>query len=223
VALSSSPTEPMVFGGTSANLMVGLTHDMQQMWAVNCSSSILVQAKVSPQDDRVYWVEENSKVHSTNALTGEDFWVIQISSAPVRSSFALSSDGSTLYLADFAGNVIAWTVAVPPTSSPTVKASDVPSASPSTAPSMRTVPPMIMPSNIASESPSTNASLAPITASPTKMIMKEPTVVRPSPTVSPTIRTPAPTTMAKTPPTSGAAAHNLIAAVVLSAAMLTLL
>jgi hypothetical protein len=230
VALSSSPTEPMVFGGTSANLMVGYTYDMQEMWTVGSSSSIQVEAKVSPQDDRVYWVEENSKVHSANALTGEDFWVTQISSAPVRSSFALSSDGSTLYLTDVAGNVVVWTVAVPPTRSPTVKASDVPSASPSTVPTMVTLPPTITPSNTASESPSTSPSAtitlapspAPITASPTKMITTEPTVATPSPTASPTVRTPAPSTLTKSLPTSGAAAQNLISVVGLFAAVLLL-
>ena len=207
VALSSSPTEPMVFGGTSANLMVGLTYDMQQMWAVNSSSSILVEAKVSPQDDRVYWVEENSKVHSSNALTGEDFWVTQISSIPVRSSFALSSDGSTLYLADFAGNVIAWTVAFPPSSSPTVKASEVPSASPST------VPTTVMPTTIASGSPSTSpsatATLAPSTAPISVSPTTEPTVATAS-SASPTLRTLAPSTGINSLPTSGAAAAKLL-------------
>ena len=228
LALSSSPTKPMAFGGTSANNMIGFTYDMQEMWTKNSSSRIQVEAKVSPQDDRVYWVEENSKVHSTNALTGQDFWVRQISSAPVRSSFALSSDGSTLYLTDVSGNVVAWTVAVPPTTSPTVKTTDGPSASPSGAPSMITVPPTIKPSNIASKSPFKNATLAsspaPITASPTKMIMKEPTVVGPNPTAVPTVRTPAPTTVINTLPSSGAgAAKNLMGAVCLFAAVLALL
>jgi hypothetical protein len=119
-------------------------------------------------------------------LKGKDFWVTQISSAPVRSSFALSSDGSTPYLTDDAGNVVLWTVAVPPTRSFTLKATDVPSAPPSTVPTMVTLPPTvptmvtlpptITPSNTASECPSTSPSgtvtLAPATAPITGLLPK---------------------------------------------------
>jgi hypothetical protein len=54
------------------------------------------------------------------------------------------------------------------------------------------------------------------------MITTEPTGATPSPTASPTVRTPAPSTVTKSLSTSGATAQNLIFAVGLFAAVLLL-
>jgi hypothetical protein len=233
VALSNSPSKPMVFGGAATDIMVGYTFDMKEMWTVASSSSIQVAAKVSTQDDRVYWVEENGMVHSSNTASGIDFWAVQLSTAPVRSDFAQTSDGSTLFFTDVDGNMIAWSVAVVPTRTPTTAPTGIFSPSPSSvltkAPTTRSLAPLpkassgstspsAAPSSAApSAAPSAGQSAAvtsdptitaaPVSKAPTKLITPVPSAEPSSlPTSTPTVRTQAPTVLNTSTPTSGAAA-----------------
>lgn len=198
VALSSNPTEPMVFGGDAGKLMIGYTFDMKEMWKVTTNSTIYAEAKVSPQDDRVYWVEENGMVHASNVTTGKDFWSMKLANAPVRSSFAQTSDGSTLFFTDVAGDVFAFDVAVSPSSAPSIttassKPSGVPSVilskSPSISPSndiASIVPTATSTSGISLAMP-TSSSFAPSTTPlPSLFATLDPTVATPIPTFAPT-------------------------------------
>jgi len=191
VALSSSPTKPMVFGGTAAYLMVGYTFDMKEMWKVASTSNIRAEAKVSPQDDRVYWVEENSKVHCTNTTSGSEIWAIQLSFAPVRSDFAQTSDGSSLFFTDVAGNLIALSVAVAPSHAPTTQAVGTPSKAPSTSPTTA------FPTNVPISS-------APSTAPSTVALVTQAPILGAS--AAPSVDTPVPTV----PPTTGSIARTLV-------------
>ena len=215
VALSSSPTEPMVFGGDAGNLMIGYTFDMKEMWKVATNSTIYAEAKVSPLDDRVYWVEENGMVHASNVTTGKDFWSMKLSNAPVRSSFAQTSDGSTLFFTDIAGDVFAFNVAVPPSSAPSIATSNKPSGVPSMVPSKSPLASSASPSNhIASSVPSdtttsgislaspSSSSFAPSNSPSSIFLTLDPTVATLIPTIAPTMidRTPVPSGLISSSP-----------------------
>ena len=134
LALSSHlDSEPRVFGGTASAEFVALNHDFTEQVVVQTLSIVQSQAHVSPDNLYVYYVEFNGQIHQANSDDLSDRWVEDLR-VPVEGEFALSRDGSTLFVADVTGFLHAYAVGDPESRSPSVAPSDIPSDSPSYGP-----------------------------------------------------------------------------------------
>jgi hypothetical protein len=130
LAKSSNDTSPMLFGGTASEEFIALTFAGETMWKIATTFTIKSEARVSPDDLRVYFVESNGRVHSRNTKDGSRNWdaLVTSSNTSVLSEIALDELGEVLYIGDTSGNVYAWKVA---NATP-----GFPSAVPSSAPSL---------------------------------------------------------------------------------------
>ena len=136
------------------------------LWEVSSSSNIVTQAKVSPDDLRVYAVEVGVEVSlacfflsltplvlqsmdgtvlALNQTTGDVLFAVNCSQLdpnctpqPVEGEFELSPSGLVLYFGDIRGNVQAWQLGSTqfPTPSPTEFPPINPSYIPTTEPSL---------------------------------------------------------------------------------------
>lgn len=133
-ALSSDPTQPMVFAGTAANEFVKMNYLMDRDTAVvqNTTSTVRARAIVSPDDEFVYYSEFSGVIHQARTDDLEDSWKIT-DFAALDSEFSLTTDGSILVVGDATGKVVAYQVKQLPTSEPTV-ATGAPTGAPTSAP-----------------------------------------------------------------------------------------
>jgi hypothetical protein len=198
-ALSSDPTEPVLFGGSADTEFVRLNFDFTVKTSVTTSSHIMAEAKVDPADRAVYFVESDGIVHQASFDTIADIWSLPLAFG-VEGEMAISKNGAILYAADTRGFITALQVADIPVTL-------MPSASPSTSPSMNPTGPTAGPA-VATAGP---------TASPTTGNGETvPSSAMPSPDM------PSPSTSAPTdsPTEASAAAQSLLVAFVAIAACL---
>ena len=171
LALSSSTTQPFVFGGSAAPEFARMNFDMFEYLAVPTAALIMAEAKVDPMDRAVYFIEDSGMLHQVNFDDLTDLWTLDMG-FPVEGEMALKADGSVLYVADSAGKVTALTVAdVPGTIAPATSPpapSETPSEVPSAGPSMTAMPiAPVTPSPVApTPAPVTPAPVTPATPSP---------------------------------------------------------
>ena len=160
-ALSSDPVEPFLFGGTAAEEFVRLNFDFSEELLVSTTSLVYAEARVSPDDSVVYYVEFSGQLHQASTNDLMDVWQHDIG-VPVEGEFSLNEDGTMLYIADVTGFIRAFRVADTPTDSPTPSPTAVPSAAPTMAPS---------------SAPSSTPSLRPVAVSlaPTPAPIPQPT------------------------------------------------
>ena len=157
-ALSSSTTEPVVFGGTAAAEFVRTTFDFSQKRTKTLSSIVYSQAVVDPADRVVYYAESAGFVHRGNFVNLNDNWVYELEGG-TQGEIALSENGSILYVADTGGKITALQVAeIPATAEPSAPPSGAPSAEPTLAPAFPTpspsgAPTTPLPTDIASAPP----------------------------------------------------------------------
>jgi hypothetical protein len=133
-ALSSDPLEPLIFGGSAANEFVRLNHNFTETLLVATSSIILAEARLSPDDSVVYYVEFNGQIHQASTGDLMDMWMFDLE-IPVEGEFALKADGTILYIADIAGFIHTFRLADHPSDAPSFGPTSQPTASPSTLPS----------------------------------------------------------------------------------------
>jgi hypothetical protein len=206
VALSSDPVEPQIFSGVASKFFVSMDYQLNILWENPTFSTVMAEGRVSPDDERVYYAEQNGIMYSALTSDGTLNWEVPIGSF-TYSEFSLSPDGDYLFYGDTLGNVVAWKIAAPPpTEAPSTFPTTVPSASPSVAPVPSTDTPTGMPS-AATEAPSPEVGML-VTPAPTK-----------SPTPAPTAGNNPTTGM----PTSGAslvAGLSAVACAVASAVLL---
>eukprot|EP00546_Thalassionema_frauenfeldii_P007643 CAMPEP_0178919550 /NCGR_PEP_ID=MMETSP0786-20121207/14499_1 /TAXON_ID=186022 /ORGANISM="Thalassionema frauenfeldii, Strain CCMP 1798" /LENGTH=536 /DNA_ID=CAMNT_0020593493 /DNA_START=60 /DNA_END=1667 /DNA_ORIENTATION=+ len=153
--MSSDADAPLFFGGTAAPIFVAFDSFLDELWTVDVTFPVHAEARVSPDDKTVYFVERNGKVHAVEVQTGDTRWEASLGGIPVVSNFGQSKSGKYLYFNDQSGMVKAWQVADGP--SPT------PSQLPSIVPSKAVPPtafPSVIPTNSPSNSPTTYVNLA---------------------------------------------------------------
>ena len=134
LALSThSDSEPYIFGGTASTEFVKLNYDFSEQVVVETLTLVQTEARVSPDNLYVYYVEFSGQIHQAMLDDLTDRWVQDLR-VPVEGEFALSKDGSTLFVADVTGFLYAYAVGDPPSHSPSISPSDIPSDSPSLGP-----------------------------------------------------------------------------------------
>ena len=217
--LSSDPMEPMAFGGAASNVFVGFNSVLDQMWRVNTTFPIYAEARISPDDETVYCVEQNGKVHSIEAVSGVVRWSAALGGAPTTSNFAMSKDGAYLYFNTKGGNLHAWQVADGPTPVPTSSPSSMPSnptEQPARDPDAPTVFPTTAPtmSNRPSFAPSGSPIIIPTT--------EFPTLATPQPTLAPTANPATPQPVARAPTSSAPGSYRELTLTMLVVLMSTL-
>jgi hypothetical protein len=158
LALSDDSSKPFAFGGTAAEEFVRLNFDFSEQLQVVTSSIVKTKAHISPDNLYVYYVEFYGKIHQARFDDLSDNWVHDLQ-VPVDGEFALTADGSNLYVADVTGKLSGFRIASAPTSLPTVSPTGVPGG---------------MGTNLTTSSPmAANEGLA--TEGPTKMPARAPT------------------------------------------------
>jgi hypothetical protein len=160
LALSNDPEQPYVFGGSASTEFVRLNFDYSEELSISTSSVIHTQARVTPDDLYVYYVEFNGQLHQASVDDLMDTWMYDFR-VPVEGEFALNADGTVLYIADVTGLISALRVADPPSEAPSVAPSKVPSSAP-------TPNPTNFPTVEPSSSPIKSPTPAPFTHKPNK-------------------------------------------------------
>lgn len=86
----------------------------ERLWDVTGMSLFLAEARVSPDDQRVYFIQSiDGRLHAFDQETGNQLWEINCDafeedcSNSVKANFAISRTGQYLYYADVLGKVIA--------------------------------------------------------------------------------------------------------------------
>jgi hypothetical protein len=144
LALSDDSSKPFAFGGTAAEEFVRLNFDFSEQLKVATSSLVKTEARISPDNLYVYYVEFYGKIHQARFDDLSDNWVHDLQ-VPVDSEFALSADGSTLYIADVTGRLSAFRVANTPSLSLTLSPTGTRTNFPTTSPIAATDGPTKMP------------------------------------------------------------------------------
>jgi len=126
-ALSSHPTQPMIFAGTASTEFVKMDYLMDDDTAIvrNTSSVVRSKAIVSPDDQYVYFSEFTGILHQASTANLEDNWAVSDIGA-IDGEFSLTSDGSMLIIGDVTGKVYAYRVAITPTYEPTATPTPAP-------------------------------------------------------------------------------------------------
>jgi PQQ-like domain len=211
--LSSSPTEPMAFGGTSSNQFVAFDSFLKEIWRINTTFPVFAEARISPDDSVVYFVEQNGRAYAVDVSSGKIMWSSLLGGTPVTANFAQSKSGKYLYIINQAGILQAWKVADATSPVPSFSPSGplVETSNPSQVPTSQSVSPMakLTPTVIPFLA---NKTLAPSPVptskgSPTK---GNPTKLSPAPTIDPTT-SPKPPVSAITGPTSDAVSYQTLA------------
>lgn len=220
---SSDPLTPMAFGGGANPIFAGYDHMLNQMWNITTTFPIFAEARISPDDATVYFVEQNGRVHSVDVQTGVVRWSASLGGVPVTSNFAQSKNGKYMYFSNQAGILNAWQVADAPSAAPTSAPSSTPSIpteQPSRNPDAPTVGPTVsptigIPSGYPSLRPSSAPSGVPSSVAPAPLVTEPPTAATPTPTMAPSPNPAAPPTSPPTPapvtlpPTSGVGYRQL--------------
>ena len=208
--LSSNPTEPMAFGGTSSNQFVAFNSFLKEMWRINTTFPVFAEARISPDDSVVYFVEQNGRAYAVDVSSGKIMWSSLLGGTPVTANFAQSKSGKYLYINNQAGILQAWKVADAASPVPSYSPSGplVETSNPSQVPTTQPVSPTakLTPTLIPSLGSKTLApSLLPTKGSPTK---GSPTQLSPAPTNDSTTN-PKPPVSAITGPASDAASYQI--------------
>jgi hypothetical protein len=115
------------------------TQDGLTVWKLMGTSPFLAEPKVSPQDDRVYFIQSaDGRVFCLDQVTGKMLWLISCDeyeedcANSVVAEFALSRDGRFVYYGDVTGRVISlelgeYQVESAPAPTPTVVSPFAPS------------------------------------------------------------------------------------------------
>ena len=109
LALSSSPSEPVLFGGGASTEFARMNFDMSEYFSVATEAYIVAEAKVDPEDKVVYYVEASGLLHQADFDTLEDNWTYDLGFA-VEGELALSQNGMVLYVTDSRGVITALRV-----------------------------------------------------------------------------------------------------------------
>jgi hypothetical protein len=190
-ALSSDPLEPFMFGGSSSTQFVKQSWDFDVIEEVVITTSSLVKtsAKINTEDTFVYYIESaNGRVHQAAFDDLSDRFTINLN-FEVEGEFALSENGSVLYVASTNGNITALLLSeLPetpsPTASPTVTASVAPTIAPTAAPTKApTAAPTMAPTAVPTVAPTPVPTVAPTTMAPVTIAVVADT---PAPTPLPT-------------------------------------
>ena len=171
---SSNNEQLMLFGGTAGLQFVALNSSGEEMWKISTGATIHAEAKVSPDNSRVYFVESNGKVHSLDTMDGSQHWekILTVNNATITSDFAIMKCGESLYFGDSSGTITAWIVA---TRQPSLSQSPSPSGLNFISPSQSPATPMkvtsISPSSKDDQSDSfaPSQSLAPFSTLPSQI------------------------------------------------------
>lgn len=123
--LSHDPANRFVFGGTAAAEFVKMSADFSDEIIVVTSQLVKSSAHVSPDDAYVYYLEGNGHLHQAHTLDLQDKWTLDIGGT-TEGEFALSKDGTTLYVGDASGFIRAYRVGDVPTNAPSASPSAVP-------------------------------------------------------------------------------------------------
>jgi hypothetical protein len=210
-ALSSNAVTPMVYGPGAANQFYMTDTSLGNALVITTDSLIYSPAKVSPDDQYVYYVTENGLLYQADATTLAQRWVATISGR-VEGDIAMNSAGTMLYVGTTSGDVYGFEIATdldttltptaaPSTSSPPPTVSAAPSSPPTTL--TPTSVPTAAPSSAPTSSPSASAAPSGLTTEPTQSpVSVAPTMspVTPEPTMAPVTLDPtvSPVTMVPT-------------------------
>ena len=134
VALTSDISQPVIFGGSASTEFARLNYNFSDVLVVKTTSLVKTEARVSPDDSVVYYVEYNGILHQASTADLMDTWVYDLK-IPIEGEFALKTDGTTLYIADVTGYITAFRVADTPTEAPSKSPSRGPTLAPSATPS----------------------------------------------------------------------------------------
>lgn len=153
LALTNSQEELFLFGGTASTEFVKLNANFTEELLITTTGLVKTEARISPDDRYVYYVEFNGYLHQASTEDLMDSWVYDIR-VPVEGESALRKDGTILYIADVTGSIHALRVAE--------HLSEAPSSPPTKAPTATLT---ALPTNIASNTPTRAPTAAP-TANP---------------------------------------------------------
>jgi hypothetical protein len=137
-ALSSHPTQPMIFAGTASNEFVKMDYLMTEETALvrNTTSKVRARAIVSPDDKYVYFSEFSGILHQASTADLQDAWALDNEFGAFDGEFSLTSDGTMLIVGGVTGKILAYRVAfnptAPPSSSPTTEPTAQPQPQPTT-------------------------------------------------------------------------------------------
>jgi hypothetical protein len=182
-ALSSNALEPFVFGGTSNTQFVKQSWDVDATEEVIITTTSLVKTSAKIFEDiYVYYIESaNGRVHQANFGDLTDRFTYDLD-FEVEGEFALSENGSILYVASTTGNITALQLSEFP--APTAS----PSGTPTTSVTPTTVSPTVTPTGaptmapvVATDAPTGVPTMAPVAAAATDA----PTTT--APTMAPTV------------------------------------
>ena len=149
LAMTNSKEELYLFGGTASSEFVRLNANFSEELMVDTTALVTTEARLSPDDRYVYYVEFNGNIHQAGTEDLMDTWVHDIH-VPVEGDSALAKDGTVLYVGDVSGEIHALRVANHPTLAPSAAPSELPTMSPSSTPS---APPSATPSKAPSSAP----------------------------------------------------------------------
>jgi outer membrane protein assembly factor BamB len=208
--LSRNPTEPMAFGGTSSNQFVAFNSFLKEMWRINTTFPIFAEARISPDDSVVYFVEQNGRAYAVDISNGKIMWSSLLGGTPITANFAQSQSGKYLYINNQAGVLQAWKVADTASPVPSYSPSGplAESSNPSQVPTTQTISPLakLTPTVIPFVTTKTLApSLSPTKSSSTK---GNPIKPSPSPTNDPMVNPKQPVS-AITGPASNAVSYQI--------------
>lgn len=131
-SLSSDPVSPFVYGPGAAAELFRMDANFSTITTTNTSWIVSSRVAVSPDDQVIYYADQDGNVAQLDATTLETIWSTKMI-APVVSDIALNKAGTILYVGDTSGLVTALQVATSsaPTPSPSsAGTSDHPSATP---------------------------------------------------------------------------------------------
>lgn len=175
-----------LFGGSASNVFVKLNANFSQPVHIGTTAVVTTQAKVSPEDAYVYYIEFNGYLHQASTEDLMDTWVFDLG-VPVEAESALRKDGSVMYVADVSGLIRALRLGDLPTEAPSSGPSHSPSvvssSAPTTHPTGATPAPSSVPT-VQTDSPTTAPTEAQVTSAPTlsPTVMKIPDVGGDEPT-----------------------------------------
>jgi hypothetical protein len=169
-ALGNDPFEPMIFGSSASNVFAGFDSKLEKIWEINTTYVTYAEARVSPDDQVIYLVEQNGTAYSVDAKKGIIRWAADLDGGPLTSNFAQSKSGKYLYFHNEAGIVQAWEVADAHSPYPSAQPSSLnsmPSSPPSMQPSSSSFIPTLLPSGSNEISPVTSETSPSTTINPT--------------------------------------------------------
>jgi outer membrane protein assembly factor BamB len=138
LALSQVEEELYLFGGTAANEFIRLNTNFSNDLMISTTSLVKTEARISPDNLYVYYVELEGHLHQASTANLADKWIYRFRES-VEGEFSLTKDGTVIFIADVTGLIHALRVAnhttespppsIQPTSSPSKMVSQTPQPS----------------------------------------------------------------------------------------------